>query len=307
MSYPGLYRAKVASVAANGVFDVLIPQVFGPVPVPIADCVGPLPESTDMGYVGFISGEAAWPVWMGDSAGLLALQSLSVQEASEAVAAINDNLSALEDDVSSLESDVGDLDTDVSDLFDLSDGKVDVSGDTMTGHLVLSGAPSSDLHASTKKYVDDAVSSASSDLSDEIDDVDNPPGVSVWRNSSQSIPDSTATPVIWTNEEWDVGGFWTTGTDCTVPVGAAGRYQMNGWCQFSTNATGTRVIYLSKNDGLPQLTWSAELPGDQGNRVSISGSLYLDEDDYISVHVLQTSGGSLSLSRAMLTLHRIGQ
>lgn len=35
--------------------------------------------------------------------------------------------------------------------------KVSKSGDTMTGALTLSGAPSSNLHAATKKYVDDAV------------------------------------------------------------------------------------------------------------------------------------------------------
>ena len=34
-------------------------------------------------------------------------------------------------------------------------GAVNIAGDTMTGALTLSGAPSSDLHAATKKYVDD--------------------------------------------------------------------------------------------------------------------------------------------------------
>ena len=32
---------------------------------------------------------------------------------------------------------------------------VDKAGDTMTGALTLSGAPTSNLHAATKKYVDD--------------------------------------------------------------------------------------------------------------------------------------------------------
>ena len=36
-------------------------------------------------------------------------------------------------------------------------GKLDKSGGTMTGALTLSGAPTTDLHASTKKYVDDEV------------------------------------------------------------------------------------------------------------------------------------------------------
>jgi hypothetical protein len=40
--------------------------------------------------------------------------------------------------------------------------KVAKSGDTMTGALTLSGAPTADLHASTKKYVDDSTSSAQS-------------------------------------------------------------------------------------------------------------------------------------------------
>lgn len=35
--------------------------------------------------------------------------------------------------------------------------KVTKSGDTMTGDLTLSGAPTQDLHASTKKYVDDSI------------------------------------------------------------------------------------------------------------------------------------------------------
>ena len=40
--------------------------------------------------------------------------------------------------------------------------KVAKAGDTMTGALTLSGAPTSDLHAATKKYVDDAKSAAQS-------------------------------------------------------------------------------------------------------------------------------------------------
>lgn len=52
------------------------------------------------------------------------------------------------------------------DLFDipsigivesLVDEKVAKTGDTMTGKLTLDGAPTQDLHASTKKYVDDGL------------------------------------------------------------------------------------------------------------------------------------------------------
>ena len=47
------------------------------------------------------------------------------------------------------------------------DGKVDVTGDTMTGDLTLANDPTSNLHAATKQYVDqaeaDAISTASAD------------------------------------------------------------------------------------------------------------------------------------------------
>lgn len=39
----------------------------------------------------------------------------------------------------------------------LNTNKVSKAGDTMTGALTLSGAPSADLHAATKKYVDDEI------------------------------------------------------------------------------------------------------------------------------------------------------
>ena len=44
---------------------------------------------------------------------------------------------------------------DVTSLQTTLDGKLAKSGGTMTGALTLSGAPTADLHAATKKYVDD--------------------------------------------------------------------------------------------------------------------------------------------------------
>jgi len=58
---------------------------------------------------------------------------------------------------------LGDIETSVGTISSASTSglalKVDKAGDTMTGVLTLSGAPSSDLHAATKKYVDDQVDS----------------------------------------------------------------------------------------------------------------------------------------------------
>lgn len=51
-----------------------------------------------------------------------------------------------------------------SDVSTAIAGKLDISGGTMTGALTLSGAPTSDLEASTKKYVDDSISGVGSGL-----------------------------------------------------------------------------------------------------------------------------------------------
>ncbi len=66
-----IYRAKVSSHVANGGIEVLIPQVYQELPVPLADYIGPKPTVGSMGFVAFLSGEVSWPVWLG-SANLMA-------------------------------------------------------------------------------------------------------------------------------------------------------------------------------------------------------------------------------------------
>ena len=85
-------------------------------------------------------------------------------------------------------------------------GKVAKSGDTMTGALTLSGAPTVDLHAATKKYVDDAKSAAESTaasaLSTHESDTTNVHGITdtskvVITDASQTLTNKTlTTPTI---------------------------------------------------------------------------------------------------------------
>lgn len=48
-------------------------------------------------------------------------------------------------------------------VYDTANGKLDKSGGTMTGLLTLSGAPTANLHAATKAYVDNKVSGQNSE------------------------------------------------------------------------------------------------------------------------------------------------
>ena len=45
-------------------------------------------------------------------------------------------------------------------ILEVNDFAASTAGDTFTGPVILSGAPTSDLHAATKKYVDDSITSA---------------------------------------------------------------------------------------------------------------------------------------------------
>ena len=67
---PGVYRAKVTKYGPNDACYVVIPQVFLDKEVPLADYVGTeRPSLGSTGYVAYISGDSAWPVWLGGGLG----------------------------------------------------------------------------------------------------------------------------------------------------------------------------------------------------------------------------------------------
>lgn len=66
MTYGGVYEALVVS-SSDAVLDVLIPQIYREQTVPVTKWVGQKPVPSTKGFVSFISGDAAWPVWLGAS------------------------------------------------------------------------------------------------------------------------------------------------------------------------------------------------------------------------------------------------
>jgi hypothetical protein len=77
-----------------------------------------------------------------------------------AVADLVDSAPATLDTLNELAAALGDNPDVITNLTTEIGTKVSKSGDTMTGALTLSGAPTVDLHAATKKYVDDAQAAA---------------------------------------------------------------------------------------------------------------------------------------------------
>jgi len=76
----------------------------------------------------------------------------------------NTNVTNLTSDLTTTNTNVTNLTSDLAttntNVTNLTNNKLNLSGGTMTGTLTLSGAPSSNLHAATKAYVDTAVASA---------------------------------------------------------------------------------------------------------------------------------------------------
>lgn len=113
------------------------------------------------------------------------------------------------------------LDAEVQALEAADAAKVAKAGDTMTGALTLSGAPTLDLHAATKKYVDDADAALQAQISDNMETAR-----MYVKNGSTAL--TKGTPV------------YITGADGTnVIVGAASN---------ATEATSSKVIGLLETD-----------------------------------------------------------
>lgn len=93
--------------------------------------------------------------------------------ADQKVADLVDSAPALLDTLNELAAAIGDDANFAANLATSVGEKVAKAGDTMTGALTLSGAPTSNLHAATKAYVDsaesNAISTASSDATSKAD------------------------------------------------------------------------------------------------------------------------------------------
>jgi hypothetical protein len=126
------------------------------------------------------------------------------------------------------------------------------------------------------------------------------------RNATQSIADTTSEAITFpsadTTEELDSDAFHSGSTNTariTVPTGGGGWYDLGACVQFESNATGRRDIWIELNGSagtgtviLKEIRDAA--PTSQTVGV-ISGPSLLAAGDYITLNVLQTSGGALNV------------
>lgn len=115
----------------------------------------------------------------------------------------------------------------------LSD-KLDKAGGTLTGNLTLNGAPTIDLHAATKKYVDDNVSAAGGgDMMKSVYDlngnniVDNAEKVNGFTVGVDVPADAKFTDTTYSNATGSVAGLMSAADYTKLSAfGAAGDYAL---------------------------------------------------------------------------------
>jgi len=138
-------------------------------------------------------------------------------------------------------------------------------------------------------------------------------GVTASRSaSSQSIPNTTDTNIIFTSVSVEVNDWWTSGTNVIVPVGTVpGSATSVGALIFASikyadNATGKRRVAIYRNGTLvSRKTVDAIGAGDDTDVETMSFTTMVDGDIF-TLQAYQSSGGALNASLSHLSVIRLG-
>lgn len=129
-----------------------------------------------------------------------------------------------------------------------------------------------------------------------------PPRCQTHRTSDQVIANTTVTPLQWQTEDYDTDAMLDLVSDNTrVTCKTAGIYLLTASLYWQGNSNGYRMVNFVHSAG--QWTGTAGYPAVNGNttRQNISATYNLAVNDYLTVSVLQTSGGNLNVLGTSVT------
>ena len=118
----------------------------------------------------------------------------------------------------------------------------------------------------------------------------------VYRTTSQSIPDSTATVINFDNEEWDTDDIHDNATNPSrLTCKVAGTYLVSGGVQWEANTTGRRLLAILQNGATVVIQIEATVSAaNQWGGAIVIGIIPMAVNDYVELRAYQTSGGALS-------------
>lgn len=123
-------------------------------------------------------------------------------------------------------------------------------------------------------------------------------GAGVYRVTNQSVPDSTETPITWSNSDFDDLAFWTLifPAALTIPASGVSRAQISAAIEWENNSTGTRRILIKKNGG-DFMAFSSPAGG-ASQTIFTSPVFTVSAADVFYLAAYQTSGGALEIVSA---------
>src|SRR5574338_499982 len=136
-------------------------------------------------------------------------------------------------------------------------------------------------------------------------------GVGLHRSSTASIPDNTYTNITWQVEDYDVGGWWSSGTVITVPDSAvpsgstAIAIVVLANIRFDTNGTAGRALVLNVNGSSEDAIFLGASSTDVTS-CALSTIAIVAAGDELTLQAQQGSGGALDMTVAKVRLARLG-
>jgi hypothetical protein len=136
---------------------------------------------------------------------------------------------------------------------------------------------------------------------------DGPPSASISLTAATATTTATNSTVAMTTTEYDPWNMTdsSTGTGITIPAG--GMYAIAGFQTYAANATGYRQISLRRNGGLLE---SIRLPTTTASNPILGLTMPgypLDKGDIISMTGQQTSGTTINMNAASLSVQYVGR
>lgn len=148
-----------------------------------------------------------------------------------------------------------------------------LTGGTLTGFLTLSAAPTTDLHASTKKYVDDSVAAVSG-----------PVPCYVHKNSvNQGIAGASFIKVTFSNAELSGAALFDDAND-RITATEAGEYDVKAQITYTGSITaGDLCLARILKNGSNIFRGNAYAVTTGDTTVTITGTVALGIGDYIEL------------------------